>query len=448
LEGVIVEFFLVLLTILFILFFYFRYLSSSIFGIQPGRGYYPGIFFFYNFLIFIIPSSFLLNIYPIEHFWVAFKVEQELIFFITMLVLISYLILLVCLFVLVKSLPRFFNFTSPVLTSTQKAVYRRFVYYALFTSLALVVASWVFLGVGHAFILSIVFDEGLSQTRFTISKNLLTKFLKYYFIIISPLLMAVVASPVFESRRLERIIVILGIVFIASWSGIKGPILKLPLIYFFVWATFSGFKVGLKNIFKGLLFIFILMYLVYQVVIVQYTHLKELDLFFDYFYQRVFVAQMTGIYEQFSLNIHDIAYFWHGVPFASFFVDYPIFHKDLMMISEDHTDLSSIGIKNTYFVAEAYAMGGFAFILPAILIYAFNFAISYIIFVIALNKFLSANIEFNKLIAAIFLFSYLSVTGGFSDLMLLKIMIMLFILLSPIFAIAYISRFRFVLRKI
>ncbi|HHU93949.1 MAG TPA: hypothetical protein GXX62_02520 [Alcaligenaceae bacterium] len=167
----------------------------------------------------------------------------------------------------------------------------------------------------------------------------------------------------------------------------------------------------------------------------------------DYFYQRVFVAQMIGVYEQFSLDIRNHLYFLHGIPFSSFFFDYPVFQKDLMMMSEDRIDPSSIGIKNTYFVAEAYAMGGWFFILPALFVYSINFSLSYLLILVFLDKFLVCNSPFNKIIVSVFLFSYLGVTGGFSDLMLFKILIMLLGLLSPVFLIAYLSRFKFVFIK-
>ena len=66
------------------------------------------------------------------------------------------------------------------------------------------------------------------------------------------------------------------------------------------------------------------------------------------------------------------------------------------MISEDRTDASTIGIKNTYFIAEAYAMGGWAFIFPAVIIYALNFSMIYIFIVKLLDRIVVRNLEFNK----------------------------------------------------
>jgi hypothetical protein len=133
-------------------------------------------------------------------------------------------------------------------------------------------------------------------------------------------------------------------------------------------------------------------------------------------------------------------YIFHAIPFANFFIEAPIFHKDLMMITEDRSDPSSIGIKNTYFIAEAYAMGGWGLLWFSVVIYAVNLLISYIFFVYILNKFIVNNLDFNKLIVAVFLFSFINITGGFSDLMFLKTTIMLFILLSPILALTFLYR--------
>lgn len=413
------------------------------FGVSFKSGHYPGFFVFYNFFIYIVPSSILLNLYPIENFWVAFKVKQEVVFSTTLLVLLSYLLMVFVLFLIAKALPKYFKYETPVLNYSDIVTYQKFVVFSVIFSLLLIVVAWLGFGTGHSFIKSISLEQSISQARMELKENALSKFLKYYFIILSPLLTAILASPAFDGKRSHRFLLLCGVVVMASWGGSKGPLLKLFIIYCVTLATFCNYKLRIRSIFIGLFLISLLMFLVYQVVLLQYPHLKDVTLFLDYFYQRVFVAQMIGIYEQFSLNIHNVRYFLHSIPFASFFVDVPVFHKDLMMISEGRMDPSSIGIKNTYFVAEAYAMGGWLFILSAVFIYATNFSLSYIIVLFAFNRILVRNLHFNKIIVSIFLFSYIGVTGGFSDIMLFKILIMLFILMSPVFLIAYLSRFKF-----
>ncbi|HFG1877171.1 TPA: hypothetical protein ACGF2C_002037, partial [Vibrio cholerae] len=410
------ELLLICLIIIFIVVFYHISMRKTIFGMSFKNGHYPGFFLFYDFVIYIVPSSILLNFYPIENFWVAFKVKQEVVFSTTLIVLLSYLLMIFVLSLITRVLPRYFEYERPYLSSSDTKIYQKFVVFSVVFSIALIVVAWLVFGTGHSFIKSISLEQSISQARMELKENAISKFLKYYFIILSPLLATILASPAFDGKRLYRFLLLFGVIVMASWGGSKGPLLSLFIIYFVTIATFSNYRLSVKSLLFGVFLLFLLMFLVYQVVLLQYPHLKNVTLFFDYFYQRVFVAQMIGIYEQFSLNIHSVRYFLHSIPFASFFVDVPVFHKDLMMISEGRIDPSSIGIKNTYFVAEAYAMGGWFFILSAVFIYAINFAISYLIVLFALNKFLVSNLSFNKIISAFFLFSYISVTGGFSDI--------------------------------
>lgn len=433
--------------ILLILLFYLKFMSGSVFGVSLQKRQYSGFFFFYNFIVFIIPSSILLNIYPIETFWVAFKVDQGKVFFTTIVVLLSYFLMLLVLFFVYRLQPKYFRYESPELNCKDMGTYRRFVIYSVFASIVLIVLVWLILGVGHAFFISFTLDQSISQARMALTENIVTKFLKYYFIIVTPLLVTLIASPAFKGKPLSRVLLMFGALILGAWGGSKGPLLVLFLVYLVTWATFSNYKVSWRSLFGGGLLLLVLIFLVYLVVLFQYPHLNNVSGFFGYFYQRVFIAQMIGVYEQFSLGIANSLYILHGIPFASFLFDYPVFHKDLMMITEDRVDASAIGIKNTYFIAEAHAMGGWFFILPAVVIYSINFSFSYFLMLFALNKLLVNNPPFNKVIVAVFLFSYLGVTGGFSDLMLFKIMIMLFILLAPVFLLAYFARFIFVVRK-
>jgi hypothetical protein len=419
-------------------------MSNSVFGISLTRGQYTGFFIFYDFLVFILPSTLLLNFYPIESFWVAFKVKQSVVFYVSVIILSSYSLLILLLFFFYKLKPSFFIYEEVYLVPNDVKVYRRFVFYNLLMSLLLIFFVWLFYGVGHSFSLSIFSNENIGIARMALNDNIITKFSKHFFTILSPILIIIVASPVFKEIKLLRVLSLLSILFLATWGGSKAPVLLLFLIYFATWATFSKFKISFISFIKVLFFTVILLFIVYHVVLLQYPHMTDLSVFFDYFFQRVFVAQMIGIYEQFSLNIHDTLYFLHGIPFSSFFIDYPVFHKDLMMISEDRSDPSSIGIKNTYFVAEAYAMGGWYFIIQAVIIFTLNLALSYVLLFKTLNILIANNKAFNKLISSIFLFSYISVTGGFSELMLFKVMFMMYILMFPVFVLAYLSRFKLI----
>jgi hypothetical protein len=83
--------------------------------------------------------------------------------------------------------------------------------------------------------------------------------------------------------------------------------------------------------------------------------------FFWYLLSRAGVGQMAGLFEAIALfgsgEMVHVEYLWHAIPGASVFINYVDFQKDLMMRVERY-QFNEIGFKNTFFVAEAWAMGG------------------------------------------------------------------------------------------
>src|SRR5690606_35992915 len=112
----------------------------------------------------------------------------------------------------------------------------------------------------------------------------------------------ILASPVFRHKILERFLLFLAILFIASWAGSKGPVLTVFIIYVVSYATFRNLRPNFSSIFRLSLFALVLMSLVYFVVLFQYPYLENFSLFLDYLSQRVFVAQLIGVYEEFNLH--------------------------------------------------------------------------------------------------------------------------------------------------
>lgn len=410
--------------------FYYLLLKNTVFGLSPRTGNYVGFFMFYNLIMFIIPSSIFLNLFPITGFWVAFKVEQESVFWITYLILISMFLFFLALKI-ISITSKNYLYLRKIDTNVNKYNIKFFMWFTTSICLLTIIFVWIFMGVGHSFSLAITNDLSLSTIRSELKANSSIKGLRHLFILIVPFLSAILASNVYKNNNIERTILFIIILTISTWGGSKGPVLTMFIVYFISYSTFNNLKINLKLFFQLLMFILLLLFLVYNIVLLQYSHMTDISVFLDYFYQRVFIAQMIGVYEEFNLWIHNIEYIWHGVPFASSFVDYSIFHKDLMMISEDRTDPSTIGIKNTLFIAEAYAMGGWLLVLVSPIWIALNMTLTYIFIVYIMNKLVFNSLEYTKRIVAIALFSYISITGGFSDLMFFKITIMITILLSP-----------------
>jgi len=415
---------------------YYFLLKNTVFGISPSTGNYLGFFIFYDLMIFFVPAILLLNIFSIEHFWVAFKVKEETVFWISCLILISLFLYFLSLKIISWFSKKYFYLSQKNIELNKNT--QNFVRITVIVSLVLMLFAWLIQGVSHSFTTSFFSEISISTLRAEIKANSSVKPLKHLFIFITPLLTAIIASKIYNNYKIERVILLFLILFIASWGGSKGPLLGIFIVYIVSYATFNNVKINVRTLFKFLLFVVILLFLVYKVVLFQYPNLTDISSFLDYFTQRVFVAQLIGTYEEFNLLLNDFSYIWHSVPFASSFIDFPIFQKDLMMISEDRVNYSNIGIKNTFFIAEAYAMGDLFLLVISPFWTAINFSLTYIWMTFIINKFAIKNLEYSKKVVAISLFSYISITGGFSDLMFFKITIMITILIMPFLITTYV----------
>ena len=153
---------------------------------------------------------------------------------------------------------------------------------------------------------------------------------------------------------------------------------------------------------------------------------------------------MGGVYEQFNLNLNDTKYLYHSIPFASLFLDYPIFQKDLMLVSEGILDPTRAGIKNSLFISEASAFGWFFLIISPFIV-GINTAISIALVALFLSKsYLSNRILSFKISTFLFL-SMNALTSGFSEYMFFKSTII--ILLSLGFVILVTKIFDVLVKK-
>ncbi|HAS6178826.1 TPA: hypothetical protein I7147_07895 [Vibrio vulnificus] len=434
--------FIVFLSI-FVFLSYLSLLRNTVFGINITTGHYPGFFIFFSLVTSILPSSILLNSFPIEDFWVAFQVKQESVFFTSVLVLYTSFIFIVTLYLISRIFPKKFSCLYYEFGDDKKN-YLTFIRLSLIFCLIIILLAWLILGVGHSFTISLIDDVSVSGLRSGLNDSTLAKFIKHMFTIICPLLSVLVASGVYKNRKLERYVSFVIIIFIAAWGGNKAPILLVMLIYLVTYASVNNYKLSLKLLTLSIVALFVILFATYRIVLFQYSDMTDISSFIDYFFQRVFVAGLIGVYEQMNLFLNDLNYIYHAVPFASFFVDYPNFHKDLMMVSEHRVDESSIGIKNTLFIAEAYAMAGWGGVILSPVIVAVNYAISFRVITIVFSMFFPGHNQRNNMFIAIFFFSYLKITGGFSDFLFFKTLIMMVILMLPFFFIAWVSKFRFV----
>ena len=414
---------------LFIAFFYLAAFRRTVFGINFKTNNYAGFFLSYELFIFILPAVTILNIFHVSNFYALFKVSQDSIFPISILVIFSLLLFFFALYFF-SILTKKYSFFGPneitLLTDAERSNIISYSKVLLVFCLLILSITIFVLGGIHSFASTIFSDEvlGISSVRFANAQNPLIRYFNHFFIFISPLLAILAASTIFDKKIFHRILFLSAAIVIASFYGSKGPILKVLLAFFVSYLSFYPQKVSFKLVLKFLIFLAFLTVITVWMVTLQYKNF-DLNQIILYFVNRIFIAQLAGVYEQFNLHIQNIEYIFHAIPFLNLFTDYPVFHKDLMMISEGRTDLSSIGIKNTLFIAESYAIGGYGMLIFSTVTMAFNYVVAYLWFFYIFKIFVFSNAFFTKKVVPLFFFSYVSMTGGFTDIFFFKITIMM-----------------------
>ena len=252
------------------------------------------------------------------------------------------------------------------------------------------------------------------------------------------LLVVILGAVSYRKHRMVAWFFAIVVLYLSTFGGGKAPLVNSVIIYFVSYASFAGWKVKLKTVGTFLVSVCVVFGLVYFAVWVQLGGVT-IGEFSWYIVNRLGVGQMAGVYEQFNLKIQNVNYIWHAVPFAGFFIDYPIFQKDLMMASEYVLDASATGLKNSLFISEAYAFGGFLLVALSPAIVGISYALSIFVVYYLISRLFVCNEVAALKISGLFFVPYLTLTGGFSEWLFMKALIMLLIFIAPIYLL-----FRFV----
>jgi len=164
----------------------------------------------------------------------------------------------------------------------------------------------------------------------------------------------------------------------------------------------------------------LLVFIVYWVMSLQMPTIT-VETYFQYLFRRLGIGQMAGVYETFGLvQINSMPagdFYLHMIPGARLFVNYTDYQKVLMMITEGY-GYEEMGVKNSLFIAEAWAIGGPALVLLSPIIVGLSTGIGLLV----LTKVIGGIVG-KELAPSIALLLYLKthdITGGFSDFPLFK----------------------------
>ncbi|HEX7114309.1 MAG TPA: hypothetical protein VF193_04205 [Steroidobacter sp.] len=233
-------------------------------------------------------------------------------------------------------------------------------------------------------------------------------------------------SRAFDGAKLIRFGGVMIVLVLATLEGAKAPPFNALLLFLLSYLGFHKVRLSLRTVLSSAVVAVGFIYLLFYSVQLQYPEFDFVR-FLEYLFNRVGVGQVGGVYEEYNLKIRDWAYGWHAVPFANQALDYPIFHRDLMIVSERVDDPTSTGVKNSLFLAEAYGIGGPVLAALSPIIVGISFALSYCVFSWYWRRLFVADRFANGKIASLLFASFLSLTGGFSEWPLFKGVMLLLI---------------------
>jgi hypothetical protein len=206
---------------------------------------------------------------------------------------------------------------------------------------------------------------------------------------------------------------------------------KAPLVYGVLLWTFAQ-RALMPRRFLSLKFLGWLMFvlivslaLIYPIYSLQVSQKSSFEEFGVYLVNRLGIGQMAGMYETFALaeqgHRFSSDFSWHLVPFAKFFVNYVDYQKYLMMVTEGY-GFAEMGVKNSYFAAEAYAIGGWGLVALSPVIVGFTSSLGLYCLIRMFKSAVGSGLDI--VAVPIYLMAH-NITGGFSSFPLLKGLLML-----------------------
>ncbi|MFK7875689.1 MAG: hypothetical protein AB8B71_07885 [Paracoccaceae bacterium] len=423
---------------------YVTILKRTFLAISPQRHQLSGAIFLMNNCLFIIPALFIVPIYGAEQIRVLRYVENDSVIGIHAIVIFSMLTFVLCFALLSSVLGRLLfydmrkvyrDLENPVISSRVLAFCR----IMLLSIPAAIMVNIVVFGGQHALFGAAFYDLNAGAIRHENESSVFAAYAKHYFHVISLLVAPCLALPIYRRRHTERVISVVLVFAALTSHGSKSPFIFFLIVLFFAMLEKSALNAGRSDAYAmfsakrvmfavfGLLSAFLAFYFFATTFF-----LGENNAFWDYFWNRAFIGQMAGMYEQFNLFLFDPSFSWHSVPFASLLIDYPSFHKELMLVSENLVDPDRIGIKVTFFSAEAYGMFGWSGVVIAPFLLAIQFVMTFLLLNAAIDRLILRNRELSKYVTSFFFVAYFSFTDGISEMLLLKGAIFVLVLMLPV----------------
>jgi len=429
-------------------------LRGTIFDISnPQQNAWP-LLWYYEILLVLVPLV-LVSIFGINNIDILFKAKPGTESQVAIFVIITLIIYILSLAIFL----RLFQLRARKNKGEKNSyIPQENLIYALAIIALIMLIVFYFLGYKHAFLTSILTKESLLSVRLANKYDSLVPSQAQSILRLIGYLLSALSGYLGKVNLKKSILFLILSIFILSTPGDKAPLVWGLLIWLLALGKLLPHSLfSLKTVFFLISIICIVFITLYFVVSMQIPSLT-LEKYFSYLINRLGIGQMAGVYETVGLAKMGATpqgnFYWHMIPGASFFVDYIDFQKILMMVTEGY-EHAEMGVKNTYFIAEAYAIGGIPFVFLSPIMVGFSTVLGLILLIDILRKFVGR--ELAPYLGLMLYFKTQSITGGFSHFPLLKgiilIIIQLFIIwilciiVMPITKITFKRKFRFSSKK-
>ncbi|RLZ07470.1 hypothetical protein EAH57_12975 [Acinetobacter sp. 2JN-4] len=423
-----------------ILFINFYLLRDTIFGISFSRKNYNGILLAREFIIVITFGVWVVYILGLNNI-PTFFVKQESLFLSSIIILSTFNAFLIS----VLFFSRYF-FRNYFILHDNKLNFRngKFVLTIFSLNLFACVLLIHFLGAKHAIINSIITGSNLLDVRMEnrYSSNIPTviaSYLKFLYIMCSALL-----AVNFKNKGVsvgQKFFVISLVCYASSLYGGKAPLFNCLLIFLFGYMCSIDKKIDVIKFLKFTVPILVFgIGIIYYLTKIQFSELKSSEVV-EYILLRVSTGQMMGVYEQLDFKLRGFDYIWRSVPFANMFFDYKEYSKDLMMNTwGSYKDASEVGVMNSYFIGEAYAIGGVLFMLVSPFVFGLNYCISIFLLIFLLHRVFGLDKTFSIKTVGLSIAFLFPLTGDIAGMVFLKQIVMYIVFLIPLIFVVEVFR--------
>lgn len=423
-----------------IFFFFFFLLKETIFGINFSKRNYNGILLSRAFLVVILLGVWTIYFLGVNSIPVFF-VKPESIFFSSFIILFTFNLFLISIAFLSK-----FFFRKYFIIEDRSLDFKngKFILFIFSGSLFFCVLLMHALGAKHAIIVSFLTGSDLLDVRMgnryaSNVPTVLASYLKFLYILVAALL-----AINFKNDKISisaKFIIFLLICYSSTLYGGKAPLINCFLIFLFGYLYSVNRYINFWKLFKYSIPIAILgAYILYYLTKIQFPNLESNQVV-EYILMRISTGQMMGVYEQLDLRIHDVEYIWRSVPFANLFLEYKEYSKDLMMYTwGSYKDADEVGVMNSYFIGEAFAIGGMLFMILSPIVFGFNYCLSIFILIFIFNRIFGLEKNSSVKVIGLSMAFLFPLTGDIAGMIFLKQIIMYVIFLIPLIFVVEVCR--------